>query len=133
MTLLGGDPGIGKSTLLLQLAGMLVEPSASKHFAQASQESQNGAEANGVESNGIVPGHSDDTDPDESDDESEMEDQPGVLYVSAEESAEQVRFRRLTIMHSEQSVTCKSQSRNFFMIGRGTSVTLSVVIIILLK
>ena len=46
MTLLGGDPGIGKSTLLLQLAGMLVEPEARRMFdggPEVAQPSLNGA------------------------------------------------------------------------------------------
>lgn len=57
LTLIGGDPGVGKSTLLLQLAGLL----ASSDPGEAPEAS-----------------------------ESSIAGSQNVLYVSAEESAEQV-------------------------------------------
>lgn len=60
LTLIGGDPGVGKSTLLLQLAGILANTPAedSTGFGEASVSPVSTAQA--------------------------------VLYVSAEESVEQV-------------------------------------------
>lgn len=99
MTLLGGDPGIGKSTLLLQLAGMLVEPQAIRSFTSSSsgeddaalQSPQSSNPVNGASNHGMA------VDPHLSDDA--QSEEPGVLYVSAEESAEQVLPPLLCSLH----------------------------------
>lgn len=114
MTLLGGDPGIGKSTLLLQLAGMLVEPEARKSFDAnpdapdqviSMEVPSNGVSDNGTtdaltseHTNGVTVSNSEATiDLEGQEDPADLEyedlsdeEEPGVLYVSAEESAEQV-------------------------------------------
>ncbi|MFG1998739.1 DNA repair protein RadA [Spirillospora sp. NPDC048911] len=67
VVLLAGEPGIGKSTLLLEVAALASQPSV----APIPLRREPGARANGAEAAGRTP----------------------VLYVTGEESAEQVRLR----------------------------------------
>ena len=104
MTLLGGEPGIGKSTLLLQLAGMLVGPAAKTRYRVASvvEGASPGPAAADLSDTATI--QTDDSQQQildkleaslqlTSEDEDELdEEEPGVLYVSAEESAEQVQL-----------------------------------------
>eukprot|EP00884_Botryococcus_braunii_P007732 jgi/Botrbrau1/16960/Bobra.49_2s0023.1 len=83
LTLVGGDPGVGKSTLLLQVSAMLADvrlPTA--RAGQGEEPSQAGPEGQGREE--PVP-HRDEDDPEVP--------SPPVLYVSAEESVDQVSSR----------------------------------------
>ncbi|GAB4818278.1 hypothetical protein N2152v2_005324 [Parachlorella kessleri] len=74
LTLIGGDPGVGKSTLLLQMASMLTQ--ASSGALQPAGSSGSGGLHQGSGGSG----------------EAEEGDGP-VLYVSGEESAEQIGGR----------------------------------------
>ena len=78
LTLIGGDPGVGKSTLLLQLAGILSQPLPAP--GPVHNEVQSG------EVNGAVNGAAEEA----SDEELAAMQSNAVLYVSAEESVEQV-------------------------------------------
>ncbi|KAK9843738.1 hypothetical protein WJX81_004492 [Elliptochloris bilobata] len=71
LTLVGGDPGVGKSTLLLQVAAMLVAPVTPTVAPAAADEGAAVAEPA----------------------DAEVEAGSAVLYVSAEESVEQVGCR----------------------------------------
>ncbi len=82
LTLIGGDPGVGKSTLLLQLAGILSQP------LPAPGPDQNGLQS-GVE-NGAVNKAAHGAAEEASDEEIAAMHTNAVLYVSAEESVEQV-------------------------------------------
>jgi DNA repair protein RadA/Sms len=77
LTLVGGDPGVGKSTLLLQLAALLAAPEA-----EAPEPAKKGAKA---------AAKPDDSEDDDSDDDEDA--RRPVLYVSGEESVEQVASR----------------------------------------
>ena len=73
LVLVGGDPGIGKSTLLLQLAALMSVP-------DDASTAEGGSASDGSSSNGRAT--------------STSEARPGsVLYVSGEESIEQVLLR----------------------------------------
>ena len=80
LTLVGGDPGVGKSTLLLQLAALLT-----KHGEAAAAAPKSAGKAAAAEK-----AAADDSGDDGSDDE---ESERPVLYVSGEESVEQVASR----------------------------------------
>ena len=78
ITLIGGDPGVGKSTLLLQLAGWLASPDvateASKGGSKASSGRKRGAQASEPTAESVPFAER-------------------VLYVSGEESEAQVADR----------------------------------------
>jgi len=118
LVLVGGDPGVGKSTLLLQIAGMLAAPGLNydamvdghrqQHELQMSGSGSDGAGALGQQESGIGSGKeegggeeeeegggSDEEDEGEEGEEEEESIDPAlitrtVLYVSGEEMADQV-------------------------------------------
>ncbi|CAK0785961.1 hypothetical protein CVIRNUC_009174 [Coccomyxa viridis] len=95
LTLVGGDPGVGKSTLLLQVAAMLGSDTSAGPVSLPVAEHSASAEENGVEEEegdfledeeGLAIDDVDDVEPLAAAGEA-------VLYVSAEESVEQVGSR----------------------------------------
>ena len=75
MTLIGGDPGVGKSTLALQVAGLLGEQARKSHKSKQKSSSQSDEGNNAdIRADGAS-------------------EHPAVLYASGEESVEQLACR----------------------------------------
>lgn len=92
LTLVGGEPGVGKSTLLLQLAGMLTQAAPSSGRAGSKDDAAGTAAA--------TAGRAQDVQQDEGGAAQQEEHEEAgdgsrrtVLYVSGEESVEQLGSR----------------------------------------
>lgn len=81
LTLVGGEPGVGKSTLLLQMADMLTRAAASSGSSGSGGREQDVAQP---------PPPSEQ---DEQQQQAEVQGSQAVLYVSGEESVEQIGSR----------------------------------------
>jgi DNA repair protein RadA/Sms len=109
MVLLGGDPGVGKSTLLIQaLAGLAGSASSGEHGSESDRDRRSGSAREHASASDRARGYA--SDPRDEADRRGRAERLGVLYATGEESVAQTAMRARRVGAASDAISIVAET-----------------------